>query len=223
MVFRSRGRADQTVNRKTEGSVRARESFVWSLNSSPTLKGTTTRWPKQGVGKRNEVTLEWTRLLPFQSSTNFTPVSLEKDVLTRFHWNGMSCVSARCYVVYLLSRWGADRQPLPVQDGVRGVGHPGSISHRLWWEGLTVPKVGRAVAQGGKRSEGQRRSDPVFAGRVIDLAWLILACRLPWRDFVDVAFFLNGVTCLTWLGFFDSAQLICQVLVVWTRTSVSVA
>ena len=41
----------------------------------------------------------------------------------------------------------------------------------------------------------------------LDLAWLVLACRLPWLDLLDFTFFLNGVTCLTWLGLFDSSHL----------------
>ena len=40
----------------------------------------------------------------------------------------------------------------------------------------------------------------------LDLAWLALACRLPWVDLLDFTFFLNGVTCLTWLGLFDSSH-----------------
>ena len=71
-----------------------------------------------------------------------------------------TCNVRRFYMLAYVSRWGADRQPLPVQDGGRGVGHPGSISHRLGWEGLTVPKVGRVVLPGPdveKKTQSRRR------------------------------------------------------------------
>ena len=74
-------------------------------------------------------------------------------------------VSARSDVVDVLRRWGADRQPLPVQDGGQGVGHPGSISHRLGWEGLTVPKVGRAVLPGPEVAEAKK--DAIEASKAV--------------------------------------------------------
>ena len=40
----------------------------------------------------------------------------------------------------MLGRWGSDGQPPPVQDGGRGVGHPGSISHRPLVGGADRPK-----------------------------------------------------------------------------------
>ena len=56
---------------------------------------------------------------------------------------------ARCDMVDMLGRWGSDRHPPCVQDGGRGVGHPGSISRRLWWEGLTVKVGGRRTGVAG--------------------------------------------------------------------------
>ena len=41
----------------------------------------------------------------------------------------------------------------------------------------------------------------------LDLAWLVLARRFPWLDLLGLTFFLNGATCLTWLGLFALSYL----------------
>ena len=57
-----------------------------------------------------------------------------------------------------VSRWGSDRQPPPVQDGGRGVGHPGSISHRPLVGGADRPKGPGEPSHRDERSGGCRRS-----------------------------------------------------------------
>ena len=41
----------------------------------------------------------------------------------------------------------------------------------------------------------------------LDPACLVLARRFPWLNLLGLTFFLNGVTCLTWLGLFDLSYL----------------
>ena len=46
----------------------------------------------------------------------------------------------------------------------------------------------------------------------LDLAWLVLARRFPWLDLLGLTFFLNGATCLTWLGLFALSYLTLHLL-----------
>ena len=69
----------------------------------------------------------------------------------------------------MLGRWGSDRQPPPVQDGGRGVGHPGSISHR--------PLVGGADRPKGRES----RRTGTHEAEAVDPALHPSDLRQPWR------------------------------------------
>ena len=52
---------------------------------------------------------------------------------------------------------------LPVQDGGRGLGHPGSIFSPLWWEGAGRPGRSGSVCQGVHGRESRRTARPKIA------------------------------------------------------------
>ena len=78
-------------------------------------------------------------------------------------------VSARSDVVDVLRRWGADRQPLPVQDGGPGRGTPRQHLPPSRVGGADRPKGRESRLARARSSGGKKRRDRGFEGRV-DLA-----------------------------------------------------